>query len=77
MQTFLEILNPSFLLFPALLGSSVLGLVCPLVGAYLILRRTVFLGLTLPQIAGAGVAFAFWLHQMGLLSYSPFLEWGS
>ncbi len=68
MQTFLEILNPSFLLFPALLGSSVLGLVCPLVGAYLILRRTVFLGLTLPQIAGAGVAFAFWLHQMGLLS---------
>ncbi len=69
MQTFLEILNPSFLLFPALLGSSVLGLVCPLVGAYLILRRTVFLGLTLPQIAGAGVAFAFWLHHMGLLSH--------
>jgi ABC-type Mn2+/Zn2+ transport system permease subunit len=68
MQTFLEILNPSFLLFPALLGSSVLGLACPLIGAYLILRRTVFLGLTLPQIAGAGVAFAFWLHQMGLLS---------
>jgi ABC-type Mn2+/Zn2+ transport system permease subunit len=68
MQTFLEILNPSFLLFPALLGSSVLGLVCPLVGAYLILRRTVFLGLTLPQIAGAGVAFAFWLHQIGILS---------
>ncbi|HXV82509.1 MAG TPA: metal ABC transporter permease [Candidatus Binatia bacterium] len=68
MQTFLEILNPSFLLFPALLGSSVLGLVCPLVGAYLILRKTVFLGLTLPQIAGAGVAFAFWLHQIGLLS---------
>jgi len=68
MRTFFEILNPSFLLFPALLGSSVLGLVCPLVGAYLILRRTVFLGLTLPQIAGAGVAFAFWLHQMGLLS---------
>jgi ABC-type Mn2+/Zn2+ transport system permease subunit len=68
MNTFLEILNPSFLLFPALLGSSILGLVCPLVGAYLILRRTVFLGLTLPQIAGAGVAFAFWLQYMGLLS---------
>ena len=68
MQTILEILNPSFLLFPALLGSSVLGLVCPLVGAYLILRRTVFLGLTLPQVAGAGVAFAFWLHQLSVLS---------
>jgi ABC-type Mn2+/Zn2+ transport system permease subunit len=68
MKTFLEIMSPSFLLFPALLGSSVLGLVCPLVGAYLILRRTVFLGLTLPQIAGAGVAFAFWLQQLGLLT---------
>jgi ABC-type Mn2+/Zn2+ transport system permease subunit len=68
MQILLEILNPSFLLFPALLGSSVLGLVCPLVGVYLILRRTVFLGLTLPQIAGAGVALSFWLYQMGLLS---------
>jgi ABC-type Mn2+/Zn2+ transport system permease subunit len=68
MRTFLEIVDPSFLLFPALLGSSVLGLVCPLVGAYLILRKTVFLGLTLPQIAGAGVAFAFWLQHMGLLS---------
>jgi ABC-type Mn2+/Zn2+ transport system permease subunit len=67
-NTLFEILNPSYLLFPALLGSGVLGLVCPLVGAYLILRRTVFLGLTLPQIAGAGVAFAFWLQQIGLLN---------
>jgi ABC-type Mn2+/Zn2+ transport system permease subunit len=67
MKTFLEILSPSFLLFPALLGSTILGLVCPLVGAYLILRRTVFLGLTLPQIAAAGVAFTFWLQQTGFI----------
>src|SRR5262245_28684149 len=67
MSTFLEILSPSYLLFPALLGTSVLGLVCPLIGSYLILRRTVFLGLTLPQIAAAGVSFTFWLQQTGFL----------
>jgi ABC-type Mn2+/Zn2+ transport system permease subunit len=65
MDILIQILNPSYLLFPALLGSAILGLVCPLVGAYLILRRTIFLGLTLPQVAAAGVAFAFWLSQSG------------
>lgn len=44
-----------------------MGLVCPLVGSYLVLRRTVFLGLTLPEIAAAGVSLTFWLHQAGLL----------
>lgn len=63
MVSFWEILSPSFLLFPALLGSAVLALVCPLVGAHLMLRRRVFLGLTLPQIAACGVAFTFWLHH--------------
>jgi len=61
--SFWEILSPSFLLFPALLGSAILALVCPLVGAHLMLRRRVFLGLTLPQIAACGVAFTFWLHH--------------
>jgi ABC-type Mn2+/Zn2+ transport system permease subunit len=65
MDILIQILSPSYLLFPALLGSAILGLVCPLVGAYLILRRTIFLGLTLPQVAAAGVAFAFWLSQSG------------
>ena len=67
MSTLLEILSPSYLLFPALLGTAILGLVCPLIGSYLILRRTVFLGLTLPQIAAAGVSFTFWLQQTGFL----------
>ena len=67
MNTFLEILSPSYLLFSALLGTLILGLVCPLIGSYLILRRTVFLGLTLPQIAAAGVSFTFWLQQTGFL----------
>ena len=44
-----------------------MGLVCPLVGSYLVLRRTIFLGLTLPEIAAAGVSFTFWLQQTGLL----------
>lgn len=66
MVGFFEVLSPSFLLFPALLGSVILAFVCPLVGAHLILRRRVFLGLTLPQIAACGVAFTFWLyHSMG------------
>jgi ABC-type Mn2+/Zn2+ transport system permease subunit len=66
-STLLEIINPSYLLFPALLGTMVMGLVCPLIGSYLVLRRTVFLGLTLPEIAAAGVAFTFWLQQLGIL----------
>lgn len=66
-MSFFEILNPSFLLFPALLGSAILALVCPLVGAHLMLRRRIFLGLTLPQIAACGVAFTFWLsHAAGV-----------
>lgn len=66
-STFFEILSPSYLLFPALVGTAILGLVCPMIGSYLILRRTVFLGLTLPQIAAAGVSFTFWLQQTGFL----------
>ncbi len=45
----------------------IMGLVCPLVGSYLVLRRTVFLGLTLPEIAAAGVSFTLWLQQTGVL----------
>jgi ABC-type Mn2+/Zn2+ transport system permease subunit len=70
MSTPFEMFTPSYLLFPALLGTSILGLVCPLIGSYLVLRRTVFLGLTLPQIAAAGVSFTFWLQQTGFL-----LQW--
>src|SRR5262245_62344665 len=67
MSTLFEVFSPSYLLFPALLGTVILGLVCPLIGSYLILRRTLFLGLTLPQIAAAGVSFTFWLQQSAFL----------
>jgi ABC-type Mn2+/Zn2+ transport system permease subunit len=75
-STFLEIVNPSYLLFPALLGTVIMGLVCPMVGSYLVLRRTVFLGLTLPEIAAAGVAFTFWIQQIGFLPRLPQGEHG-
>src|ERR1700756_5848219 len=45
----------------------IMGFVCPLIGSYLVLRRTVFLGLTLPEVAAAGVAFTFWMQQTGIL----------
>jgi ABC-type Mn2+/Zn2+ transport system permease subunit len=45
----------------------IMGLVCPLIGSYLVLRRTVFLGLTLPEIAAAGVSFTLWLQETGVL----------
>lgn len=64
MVSFFDVLKPSFILFPALLGSGILAFVCPLVGAHLMLRRRIFLGLTLPQIAACGVAFTFWLAHL-------------
>jgi len=67
MNGFFTIVNPSYLLFPALVGTLIMGFVCPLIGSYLVLRRTIFLGLTLPEIAAAGVSFTFWLQQTGIL----------
>jgi ABC-type Mn2+/Zn2+ transport system permease subunit len=67
MNGLFTILNPSYLLFPALVGTLIMGVVCPLIGSYLVLRRTIFLGLTLPEIAAAGVSFTFWLQQTGFL----------
>jgi len=59
MTTLLEILSPGFLLRDALVGSVLVGLVCPLVGVYFVLRRMIFLGVALPQLSAAGIAFAF------------------
>ena len=69
MNDFFTIMSPSYLLFPALVGTLTMGLVCPLIGSYLVLRRTIFLGLTLPEIAAAGVSFTFWLQQTGVLPH--------
>jgi ABC-type Mn2+/Zn2+ transport system permease subunit len=63
MTTLLEILDPSFLLHDALVGSVLVGLVCPLVGAYFVLRRMIFLGVALPQLSAAGIAFSFLAYR--------------
>ena len=59
MSTLVEILRPGFLLRDALVGSVLIGLVCPLVGTYFVLRRMIFLGVALPQLSAAGIAFSF------------------
>jgi ABC-type Mn2+/Zn2+ transport system permease subunit len=63
MSGLLEILQPSFLLRDALVGSVLVGLVCPLVGAYFVLRRMIFLGVALPQLSAAGIAFSFLAYR--------------
>jgi ABC-type Mn2+/Zn2+ transport system permease subunit len=56
-------LSPSFLLRDALVGSVLVGAVCPLVGVYFVLRRMIFLGVALPQLSAAGIAFAFLAYR--------------
>ncbi len=61
-----------FELFGFAIGAALLaGIVCPLVGTFLYLRRTSFYGVALPQFATAGVVFGFlllpwWVEHIGL-----------
>lgn len=64
MSTLSDILSPGFLLRDALLGSVLVGFVCPLVGVYFLLRRMIFLGVALPQVSAAGIAGAFLLYSI-------------
>ncbi|MDR3377085.1 MAG: metal ABC transporter permease [Verrucomicrobiae bacterium] len=68
METLKEILSPDFLLRNSVYTSMLIGLVCPLVGVFLVLRRLVFMGVALPQISSTGVAVALslplWLGLM-------------
>lgn len=43
----------------SILAALVAGLIAPLVGSFLLVRRTGFYGITLPQFAAAGIAFGF------------------
>lgn len=69
MDLFLEMFSYDFLLRHALYASVIIGFVCPLVGVYLVLRRLVFLGVALPQISAAGIAFAYLMHTLGIHLY--------
>jgi ABC-type Mn2+/Zn2+ transport system permease subunit len=63
-NTLVEILSPGFLLREALVGSVLVGCICPLVGVYFVLRRMIFLGVALPQLSAAGIALAFLLYRL-------------
>jgi ABC-type Mn2+/Zn2+ transport system permease subunit len=59
----------------AIAASLLAGLVCPLVGSFLLARRTSFYGVALPQFATAGVVFGFlvlpwWVDHIGLAGLS-------
>ena len=53
----------------AVLSALVAGLVCPLIGCFLLVRRTGFYGVALPQFAAAGIAFGWalpvWATALG------------
>jgi ABC-type Mn2+/Zn2+ transport system permease subunit len=66
MNTLVEILRPDFLLHDALVASLLVGLVCPLVGVYFVLRRMIFLGVALPQLSAAGIASAFLVYRFAV-----------
>src|SRR2546425_5431210 len=63
------VLDPHFLLRNSVYMSLLVGLACPLVGVYLILRRLVFMGVALPQVSSCGIAFAFALHAWGIVPH--------
>lgn len=73
METLREVFDPNFLLRNSVYISLLVGIACPLVGVYLILRRLVFMGVALPQISSCGIAFAFAFHTWGLI---PHMEEG-
>jgi len=58
MEMLRQILSPDFLLRNSVYTSVLIGLACPLVGVFLVLRRLIFMGVALPQISSTGVAVA-------------------
>src|SRR2546423_13476793 len=58
METLRLLLSPHFLLRNSVYTSILVGLACPLVGGFLVLRRLVFVGVALPQISSTGVVIA-------------------
>lgn len=69
MSTLFEILSPDFLLRNSVYESLLIGALCPLVGVFLVLRRMAFLGVALPQVSAAGIAFAFCLPAFGIIGH--------
>ncbi len=70
MESLHEILSPSFLLRNSVYISLLVGLVCPLAGVYLVVRRLIFMGVALPQISSCGIALVFALQAWGVIPHS-------
>src|SRR6266566_9360800 len=73
MNALFEILSPDFLLRQALIGSVLVGCICPLVGVYFVLRRMIFLGVALPQVSAAGIALAFLVYRILVGQHQHFI----
>jgi len=71
METLKEILSPDFLLRNSVYTSVLVGFACPLVGVFLVLRRLVFMGVALPQMAALGIAFSFLLAGAQAADVNP------
>lgn len=69
METLRQVLDPGFLSRNSVYLSLLVGLVCPLVGVYLVMRRLVFVGVALPQISSCGIALAFALPAWGVFPH--------
>lgn len=55
----------------ALIIGLLIGSLAPLIGGYFVLRRIVLLGVTIPQVSSAGIAFVLMAQGMGLFGLSP------
>ena len=63
----------------AVFASVLTGAICPLLGVYFIMRRMILLGIALPQVSSAGIAFVIMIAQLLKLHFlpageSPFME---
>jgi ABC-type Mn2+/Zn2+ transport system permease subunit len=63
----------------AVFASVLTGAICPLLGVYFVMRRMILLGIALPQVSSAGIAFVVMIAQLVKLHFlpsgeSPFLE---
>ena len=71
MEALHQILSLHFLLRNSVYTSVFIGVACPLVGVFLVLRRLIFMGVALPQISSTGVAVSLSLHLWLGLQVTP------
>lgn len=55
----------------AVLASVLTGAICPLLGVYFVMRRMILLGIALPQVSSAGIAFIIMVAQLLKLKFLP------